>query len=459
MSDSAACMPVRGRTERKVQKNMNIGIFADTYSPQINGVITSFVTLKKQLEKKGHHVTIVTVKTPLAKESEPGVIRVPSIPFRAFDGMRIGVFYLPQYVSMIKALNLDIIHTQTEFTVGTFGRMMGKYLGIPVVHTYHTMYEDYVHYVAKTELNKKILKKLAKKGMGFYMNTCSSIIVPTDKTKESIEGYGVVKPISVIPTGVEISSFAAGNEENLQGELLEIRSWLGIRRDDKVLLSLGRVAKEKSIDVIITQIADFLRNRKDVKLLIVGDGPEKHNLELLVSRLKLEKSVIFTGWVEHSHAKYYYKLADAFITASTTETQGLTLYESMAADTVVIAKYDLNLEGVLRDGVNSLIFRQDEQLSEKVRLIFENEALKESLRTAGQETVQNLSAEKFGDRVEAVYERDIQAYRQKNGQKRSLSEGKTAVKKKKRKGIWKGSEKKLTKKQEKKVEKIKENKI
>ncbi len=437
---------------------MNIGIFSDTYSPQINGVITSFVTLKKELEKRGHNVTIVTVKTPLARENEPGVIRLPSIPFRAFDGMRIGVFYPPQYVSQIRDLKLDIIHTQTEFTVGAFGRMMGKYLHIPVVHTYHTMYEDYVHYMAKTELNKKILKKLTKKGMGFYMNTCAGIIVPTEKTRESIESYGVTKPISVIPTGVELESFGGEEEdqEALRARLKEIRSWLGIRKDDRVLLSLGRVAKEKSIDIIISQIADYLRSHKNVKLLIVGDGPEKANLEQLAARLHLEKSVIFTGWVEHSHAKYYYKLADAFVTASVTETQGLTLYEAMAADTVVIAKYDKNLEGALADGVNSLIFREDDQLKEKVQMVFEDEALKKSLRAAGQETVKNLSAQRFGERVEEVYGKAMVDFQEQLRQEALLEQqgGGKKKKMKKMKSLWKKAKKKLsTEKREKKERK------
>lgn len=382
---------------------MNIGIFSDTYNPQINGVITSINTLKEQLEKQGHTVTIITVKTPLAKKSQPGIFRLPSVPFRPFDGMRVGVFCPPHLVKAVRDLDLDVIHTQTEFTVGTFGRLMGKTLGVPVVHTYHTMYEDYLHYVAKTDLNRAILRKLVKKGFGFYMNTCSAIIAPTEKAKESIEGYGVTRPISIIPTGVEINSFASEDEEDLDEQLLEIREWLGIKKDDQVLLSLGRVAREKSIDVIISETADLLRSKKNLKLLIVGDGPEKSNLEALVSRLRLEKSVIFTGWVEHSHAKYYYKLADAFISASTTETQGLTLYEAMAADTVVIAKYDLNLEGVLKDGENSLIFHQDNQLKEKVEAVFRDSALRERLRASGQKTVQEVSAEKFGQRVEQVY--------------------------------------------------------
>ena len=391
---------------------MNIGIFSDTYHPQINGVITSINTLKAQLEQRGHTVTIITVKTPIARKSEPGIFRIPSIPFRAFDGMRIGIFYPPPLIKAIRDLKLDIIHTQTEFTVGTFGRLMGKTLGIPVVHTYHTMYEDYLHYVAKTDLNRAILKKLVKKGFGFYMNTCGSIIAPTEKAKEAIEGYGVIRPIFVIPTGIEISSFAAEDEEDLEEQLLEIRKWLGIKKDDRVLLSLGRIAREKSIDVIISETAELLRTRKNLKLLIVGDGPEKANLEALVSRLRLGKSVIFTGWVEHSHAKYYYKLADAFISASTTETQGLTLYEAMAADTVVIAKYDLNLEGVLKDGVNSLIFHQDSQLREKVDLVFGNADLRERLRAEGQKTVQEVSAEKFGERVIKVYADTLQEWKE-----------------------------------------------
>ena len=387
---------------------MNVGIFSDCYLPQINGVITSTQTLKEELEKRGHTVTVITVKTPLAKKSKKDVLRIPSVPFRAFEGFRIGVFYPPKLLVEIRKLKLDIIHTQTEFSVAMLGRMTGKLLGIPVVHTYHTMYEDYVHYIAKTRVNKVIIKKFAKKGSWFYLRSCQAVIVPSHKTAEALRGYGLKKDMDVIPTGIKISNFEEEDEMELQEKLDGIREWFGWNKEDKILLFLGRVAKEKSIDVIIQQLEPLLKKKKNIKLLVVGDGPEKKNLEILVRELKLENQVIFSGWVEHQETKYYYKLSNAFISASVTETQGLTLYEAMAADTVVIAKYDSNLDGVLQDGKNALIFHRNEELKDKVLTLFSENELEEKLLEEGKKTIDFLSAAHFGEKVEAVYQRVIE---------------------------------------------------
>jgi len=163
---------------------MNIGIFTDTYYPQVSGVVTSTMILRSELIRLGHNVTIITVTHPDVEEQE-GIIRLPSLPFFFLPSQRVGMIYSHKIMNKIKKLDLDIIHTQTEFSIGIFGRIVAKRLDIPVVHTYHTMYEDYIHYVSRGIMLKPA-SQFAKKVSKLYCRDCSAIIVPTIKDERSI---------------------------------------------------------------------------------------------------------------------------------------------------------------------------------------------------------------------------------------------------------------------------------
>ena len=135
---------------------MKIGLFTDTYYPQINGVATSVLMLKRNLEMRGHQVYVFTTTDPKADSEEINVYRVPSIPF--ISARRVGMFYNPRLSKIIKGLGLDVIHTHTEFSLGIFGRSMARELNIPFLHTYHTIYEDYTHYLGKLGVFDPIAK-------------------------------------------------------------------------------------------------------------------------------------------------------------------------------------------------------------------------------------------------------------------------------------------------------------
>ena len=160
---------------------MRIGLFTDTYPPYINGVSTSVWVLKRALEKKGHQVFVVTVNAEEYKyASEDDILHIPGIPIGIYDYRLTGIYPL-RAINKIKDWNLDVIHSHTEFGVGTFARIIAKQFDIPIVHTYHTMYEDYVHYITKGYFDgasKKIVEYLTK----FYCDkTVSELIVPTKK--------------------------------------------------------------------------------------------------------------------------------------------------------------------------------------------------------------------------------------------------------------------------------------
>ena len=193
---------------------MRIGIFTDTYPPFINGVSTSVLMLKKALEKKGNEVYIVTVNPESMKyeyDEEEHVLRIPGLPIGIYDYRLTGIYPI-RAINTVKKWNLDIIHSHTEFGIGTFSRIIAKQLNIPLVHTYHTMYEDYIHYITKGYFDKSS-KKIVEYLTLFYCDkTASELIVPTKKTYDLFkEKYQIDKNIHIIPTGIEVERFYREN--------------------------------------------------------------------------------------------------------------------------------------------------------------------------------------------------------------------------------------------------------
>ena len=189
---------------------MRIGLFSDTYPPYINGVSTSVNMLKTALEKQGHQVFVVTTNNSTTKykfEDNKKVLRVPGIPTGIYDYRLTGI-YPVRAINIIKKWKLDIIHTHTEFGIGTFGRLFAKQFDIPLVHTYHTMYEDYIHYITKGYF-KRSSQKIVEYLTNFYCDkTLDELIVPTKKTYDLfVQKYGFSRLVHIIPTGIEIERF------------------------------------------------------------------------------------------------------------------------------------------------------------------------------------------------------------------------------------------------------------
>ena len=380
---------------------MNIGIFTDTYYPQVNGVVTSIRTLEKELNKKGHKVYIFTITHPDARKAIPRVFRLPSMPFVFLPSHRVGLLYSPKAITMIKKLNLDLIHTQTEFSLGLFGKYVSKHLHLPNVHTYHTMYEDYVHYITfgkKTKITPKMARGLSR----IFCNKSNRVIAPTEKVKDILKSYKVQKPIEAIPTGINLEPFKKENFDPKEIQLL--REKFHIQHDDPVILFVGRLAKEKSIDVIIKAMPNVLQQFPTAKLLIIGDGPEKKYLEGLSTTLEIQSSIIFAGQQPWNMIGEFYQLGSIFVSASVTETQGLTFAEAMAGKIPVVAKYDKNLEGMLENNKTGKIFYHDNELSSILCELIADPFNAQQMAQNAYIAVQQYSSTLFGERVIQLYE-------------------------------------------------------
>ena len=333
---------------------MNIGLFTDTYFPQLSGVATSIKTLKDALEEQGHNVFIFTTTDPHIKKGtiEPNVFRFSSIPFVSFTDRRIAFRGFFEATKVAKEVKLDIVHTQTEFALGTIGKYVAHQLKIPAIHTYHTMYEDYLHYVLNGHLLRPYHVKQFTPG---YLKNMDGVISPSKRVEALLERYGVKIPIRVIPTGVDIKSMNEADNRDIRAEL-------DIDKDAPVILTLSRIAAEKKIDHILDVMPDIIEEFPKVKLVIAGDGPDVKMLKEHVERLTLEDYVIFTGAIAHEDVGNYYKMADLFVSASDTETQGLTYIEALAAGTQCVV-YDTDYtEHVFDDEMYGKIFTTKKEM-------------------------------------------------------------------------------------------------
>ena len=383
---------------------MRIGIFTDTYPPYINGVSTSIAMLEKGLKELGHEVFIVTVNPENMQykyEDDERIIRIPGIPIGIYDYRLTGIYPL-RAINKIKKWNLDIIHTHTEFGVGTFGRILAKQFNIPLVHTYHTMYEDYVYYITKGYFDKssrKIVEYLTK----FYCDkTAKELIVPSKKTYDMFKDkYQFEKEIHIVPTGIDIKRFKKINFKKEQ--ILDLKKELGINKDDFVILFVGRIAKEKNIDLLLKGQVEILKKHKNVKLVIVGSGPDYEHYIEMSKELKIENNVIFTSSIPWEEIPIYYQLADVFTTASNTETQGLTLIEAMAGSIPVVCLKDQSFEDILLDGKNGKYFTSEKEYIKNMNYLIENRDILETMSEQARITSEMHSIEFFAKSVLKVY--------------------------------------------------------
>ena len=376
---------------------MRIGLFTDTYFPQVSGVATSIRTLKTELEKLGHTVFIFTTTDKDVNRYEDWqIIRIPSVPFFAFKDRRIAYRGFSTALEIARQYQLDIIHTQTEFSLGLLGVWIAKELRIPVVHTYHTQYEDYVRYIAKGMVIRPSMVKYIVRG---FMSDLDGVICPSEIVYDLLMKYKVKVEKRVIPTGIELAKFE--RPEITAENIADLREKLGISNQETMLLSLSRVSYEKNIQAVLAALPAVLEENPDVKLVVAGDGPYLSDLKAQAKRLNITDAVIFTGMIAPSETALYYKAADFFISASTSETQGLTYLESLASGTPIIAHGNPYLDNVINDKMFGTLYYEERDLAGAIlEAVIATPDLDEKSLAA---KLYEISAENFGRRVYEFY--------------------------------------------------------
>lgn len=387
---------------------MRIGIFTETYKPYVSGVVTSIIMLKKSLEQLGNEVYIVTINQNGIKyeyDEKEKILRVPGIDSKIYDDLKISSIYPIKSLLKIKKWNLDIIHTHTEGTMGTYGRLLAKQFNIPVVHTYHTMYEDYIYLITKGHFDKPA-KKILQYFTVFYCDKIvSELIVPTKKTYDLFKKkYQIERQINIIPTGIDIERFKKDNYD--KKDLLLLRKKYNISKNDFVLLLVSRISEEqKNINFLLKQQEKINKHHKDIKLLVVGDGPDLNKFK---EEYKNNKNIIFTGMIPWDEVSKYYQIGNIFVTASKTETQGLTVIEAISSGLPVVCMEDDSFKLAIINEYNGLFFNDEEEYLKNILYLYENRKKYINMSKQAVNSSEQFSSEMYGEKILEVYNRAIE---------------------------------------------------
>lgn len=377
---------------------MKILITTDTYRPTINGVVTSIESLKKALDRLGHDVRILTFSDSFNSKQEDDIYYMGSLGAGKFyPDARMNKLFYNRFYEDIMDWKPDIVHSQTEFTMFIQAKKIAKDLDIPLLHTYHTVYEDYTHYFS---LNKKIGKELAKQFSKQIIKMTDGVVVPTNKIYNLLKDYNIQEDIYVAPTGINVQKLSECDD-------FDIRSGYKIPEDKHIVLFLGRIGKEKNI----TEILQYLENidRDDIVFIIAGAGPFLSELKDICSNSKIRDRLIFTGMIDSSKVGNFYSQADVFVSASTSETQGLTFIESMACSTPIICRRDDCLDGVLIDGKTGFGYDTEEEFIDYLNQILDNEKLRDEMgKNCKQLVDENYTEDSFAKKIEHIYTKVIE---------------------------------------------------
>lgn len=375
---------------------MKILITTDWYRPVINGVVTSVLNLETQLRRLGHEVRVLTLAENMHSRKEGDVYYIRSCGVgKIYPNARAAMSMKSPYMEEMIRWKPDVIHSQCEFTSFPFARRIARETKAPILHTYHTVYEDYTHYFSP---NRVVGKQLVEWFSRRIAGRVDAMIAPTEKVRKLLSGYGIQKPIYTIGSGIATERF---RKRAAEPELENLRRAYGIGEGQKVLVTVGRLAKEKNIEEILYSLAE--REQKDFLYLLVGDGPHRPSLEALVRELGLSGQVRFTGMIEPEQVPAHYQLGDLFVSASSSETQGLTYLEALASGLPVLCRRDDCLRGILYEGRNGMLYHTQEEFARKLDVLLGDTALRRQLGGAAIRSAEPWSVEQFGEQIEAVY--------------------------------------------------------
>ena len=328
---------------------MNILLISDVYFPRVNGVSTSVRTFTEQLQNLGHYVHLIAPDYGVETEDEAWITRVPArnIFFDPEDKLK-------KYGEVLRLLpelqgkEFDLVHIHTPFVAHYAGLKLAKLLEIPVVETYHTFFEDYLHHYLPW-IPKFAARGLARRISKKQCNQVDAIVAPSRPMLDVLRNYGVDVPAEVIATGLQASSFGDANGTHF-------REKYGIPQQRPMLLYVGRVAHEKNIGFLLEVVKFLSIEIPEILLVITGEGPAEASLRSLVKSLGIEKNVQFIGYLDRNiELNACYQAADVFVFASKSETQGLVLLEAMAQGTPVVAIAELGTASILIEGEGAMI--------------------------------------------------------------------------------------------------------
>ena len=383
---------------------MKIALFTETYLPHINGVVTHVKILRDGLVQLGHEVLVVTADAGARHHYvEDGILHCPAHTSRRFYNYSLSLPISNSRLRLVREFAPDIIHIHNEFGIGMSGLLCAKILRVPLVYTLHTMYDDYIYYIAPKPF-VKAATDVSHHYFKFIAKHSNALTGPSQKCQEYFRLTGLKKDVNVIPNAVEVDQFSP--QEVPEEKKQELREKCGIREGSMVACFVGRLGREKSVDVLLEYWKAAVAPEDNIHLVVIGDGPVRPELEQQAQELGIGGMVTFTGKVEHEDLPPYYALCDVYVTASLSDTNSISMLEGMCSGLPVLQRTDpLNADQV-RDGKNGFNFNSPEEMIQKLRQIqsMDVEAL-QGFKESVIASIRENGARELAERTLAVYER------------------------------------------------------
>jgi len=383
---------------------LRVLITTDWWEPVVNGVVASVQTLRRELLALGCDVRVLTLSQGLRTRSEPGVYRIGSVSASmVYDRARIGMPASRRVLREILRWRPDVVHSQCEFSTFVWARRIARTLAVPLVHTYHTIYEDYTHYYSPSRtVGRKVVETFSRR----VLAGTDAVVVPTAKVQRLLTGYGVHSPVHVVPTGLDLERFRPAQTEAEREDVRALRRGLGISPEQRVIVSVSRLAKEKNLEEVLEMVA--AADREDTVLVLVGDGPYRPELEARARELGIAERVRFAGVADPAEVQRWYRIGELFVSASLSETQGLTFIEALACGLPLLCRRDPSLASVVLEGRTGWQYEDAAQFSAHLDTLLDAPRRREEMSlTAREHAAATCGAQQFGRRVLDVYRQSL----------------------------------------------------
>lgn len=375
---------------------MKIGFFTNAYLPMVSGVVNSIELIRKELEGLDHSVYIIAPRYPGYPDRTEKIFRYPSLRLTRKVDFPLPIPFSPRLSAVLRKIPFDIIHAQHPFLLGSLGAKLAREKNIPLVFTFHTQYEQYVHY-APFGIPRVILRKTVEKMVSSFLKKCDSVIIPSPSLEKFLEKYGELRRTDFIPNAISLSRF-----KNADGK--QIKKKYGLE-GKLTLVFAGRLAPEKKLEFLLRAFLKITTEIPNAHLLFIGDGPSWESLQKQVRRFQLGQNVTFTGMIPYERIPDYLAAAELFVMTSTTEVKPLALLEAMAAGIPVVAVEATGAVDTITSGINGILTREkEEEFAEAVMALLRNEEKRREMGAMAGKKAKEFGSPALAERLLTLYE-------------------------------------------------------
>ena len=392
---------------------MRVALFTETYLPDVNGVAAHIKTLKDGLEQLGHDVLVVAADKHCKHHYvQDNVLHCPSVEVKRFYGFGVAPPYSRKRIKLVAQFNPDILHIHHEFGIGLSGIFAAKKMNRPLVYTLHTMYDQYIFYIAPRPLHRAATK-VSQRYERFIAAQATALTGPSQKCDEYFKRIGVKKEMSIIPNSADLDAFNLNKPDAKARDAL-LREF-NLDGNKTIACFVGRLGQEKSVDVLLHYWSEAIQPEDNLHLLIIGDGPDSDELKSLTGKLGIDSMVTFTGRVKHELMPDHFGLCDVYVTASLSEMNSISMLEGMASGLPTMQRYDELNADQIKTGVNGYLYNSSEELAGYLRNIAimdpkQKRELKERVRASVIDRgASDLAKYMLGVYQKAIYEKKHKA--------------------------------------------------